>query len=84
MDDIEKEFLEGLRGFYAPDHADIIGEIARLTWAMYRDSNKAVEFMTRHHPLLDGHAPLSMACESTEKARIVLALVKAADAGVAV
>ncbi len=84
MDKIEKEFVEGLRGLYTPDHADVLAEIARLTWAIYRDSNKAMEFMTRPHALLDGNVPAILAFESTAKARIVLAVVKAADSGIAV
>ena len=73
-------------GKLSKQHSERLYEIGRVLVAVilaYRGDRGRVEaFLTRPHPLLEGEAPLEMACSSSAGADAVLNLVRRAEAGV--
>ncbi len=69
------------------EHSERLYAISRVVDAAARawhgDHAATLAFLDRPHPLLAGQSPIDMACSSTAGADAVLALIRRAEAGIA-
>lgn len=70
------------------DQSEMVYALTKVfteTMRQYKgDRDKAVQFLSRKHPMLDDRTPIDIARESTAGADLVMALLARADAGIPV
>ena len=79
--------MASLQKNLSKDHSEVVfllGKVAAECSRIFRDQEKAANFLMRPHPMLGGESPYMLAKGSVAGADVVMNLLANADAGTAV